>query len=79
MNRVRTEKISLLAAGGLVCVILLTLRTTGLPPGHPSANEYLNAGRSAGPGLWLAGEVFREPVRNWDWVKKFSTEINLNY
>ena len=78
MNRVRIVKISLLAAGGLVCGILLTLRTTGLSPGHPSANEYLNAGRSARPGLWLAGEVFREPVKDWDWVKKFSDPFSEN-
>ena len=39
---------------------LLVLRMTGLPPGHPSAEDYMTAGRSARPGLWLKGEVVRE-------------------
>jgi hypothetical protein len=39
----------------LILGALLTLRITGLPPGHPSAAEYANAGRSARPGLWLKG------------------------
>lgn len=78
MNRIKIIKISFLALGGLTCLILLTLRATGLAPGHPSAEEYLNAGRSARPGLWLKGEVFREPVKNWDWVKKFSNPFSEN-
>ena len=78
MNRIKIIKISFLAVGGLTCLILLTLRATGLAPGHPSADEYLNAGRSARPGLWLKGEVFREPVKNWDWVKKFSDPFSEN-
>ena len=44
MNRIKIIKISFLALGGLTCLILLTLRATGLAPGHPSADEYLNAG-----------------------------------
>jgi hypothetical protein len=55
----------------LILGALLTLRITGLPPGHPSAAEYANAGRSARPGLWLKGEVVREAVTDWDWVNQF--------
>ena len=50
-------KIGLLVVGVLIVGTLLTLRVTGLPPGHPSAEGYFNAGRSARPGLWLTGEV----------------------
>jgi len=50
----------------------LTLRVTGFPPGHPTAGDYVNAGRSARPGLWLAGEVVSEAVTNWDWVNQYS-------
>jgi len=64
-------KIGLLVVGALMAGTLLTLRVTGLEPGHPSAQEYAEAGRSARPGLWLKGEVVREPVTNWDWVDQF--------
>ena len=67
---VRILKIGLLVVGVLVVGTLLTLRVTGLPPGHPSGKEYVNAGRSARPGLWLTGEVVHEAVTNWDWVNK---------
>ena len=68
----RLLKISLLVVGVLAVGTLLTLRVTGLEPGHPSAQEYVQAGRSARPGLWLKGEVVREPMTNWDWVDQFS-------
>ena len=67
---VRILEIGLLVVGVLVVGTLLTLRVTGLPPGHPSGKEYVNAGRSARPGLWLTGEVVHEAVTNWDWVNK---------
>ena len=63
-------KIGLLVAGVFMVGTLLALRVTGLPPGHPSAQEYAKAGRSARPGLWLTGEVAHEAVTNWDWVNK---------
>ncbi len=64
-------KIGLLVVGLILVGALLTLRVTGLPPGKPSAEEYFNAGRSARPGLWLTGEVVKEPVTNWDWVDQY--------
>ena len=60
MKMMKPLKISLLVVGVLIVGTLLTLRVTGLAPGHPSAEEYANAGRSARPGLWLTGEVVRE-------------------
>jgi hypothetical protein len=68
----RPLKIGSLVVGALMVVTLSTLRVTGLEPGHPSAQEYAQAGRSARPGLWLTGEVVREAVTNWDWVDQFS-------
>lgn len=71
-------KIGVLVIGVLLVGTLLTLRITGLPPGHPSAEDYANAGRSARPGLWLAGEVVREPITNWDWVNQFDGPFGEN-
>ena len=71
-------KIGLLVVGVLAVGTLLTLRVTGLPPGHPSAGEYAKAGRSARPGLWLTGEVVHEAVTNWDWVNEFSDPFSKN-
>ena len=71
-------KISLLVVGVLMVGTLLTLRVTGLAPGHPSAEEYAKASRSARPGLWLTGEVVYEAVTNWDWVDQFSDPFSEN-
>lgn len=68
----KSLKIGLLLICLLLLGTLLTLRVTGFPPGHPSAGDYVNAGRSARPGLWLAGEVVSEAVTNWDWVNQYS-------
>jgi hypothetical protein len=68
----KSLKIGLLLIGLLLLGTLLTLRVTGFPPGHPTAGDYVNAGRSARPGLWLAGEVVSEAVTNWDWVNQYS-------
>ena len=72
MNIKKYLKIGLLVVSVTLAGTLLTLRLTGLSPGHPSAEEYANAGRSARPGLWLKGEVAREAVTNWDWVNQYS-------
>lgn len=74
----RPLKIGLLVIAVLLVGILLTLRVTGLEPGHPSAQEYAQAGRSARPGLWLTGEVVREPISNWDWVNQFDEVFGEN-
>ena len=71
-------KIGLLLAVVIIAGTLLVLRLTGLPPGHPSAEDYMTAGRSARPGLWLKGEVVREAVTNWDWVSQFGDAFAEN-
>ena len=74
------KSLKIIALVGCIFIvgILLTLRVTGLPPGHPSAEEYANAGRSARPGLWLTGDVVRKAVTNWDWVNEFSDPFGEN-
>jgi F420H(2)-dependent quinone reductase len=74
----KAVKVGLPAVGALMLGTLLALRVTGLPPGHPSADEYSKAGRSARPGLWLTGEVVHEAVTNWDWVNQFSNPFGPN-
>ena len=71
-------KIGLLLAVVIIAGTLSVLRLTGLPPGHPSAEDYMTAGRSARPGLWLKGEVVREAVTNWDWVSQFGDAFAEN-
>ena len=60
----------LLGLGVIVFGTLLTLRITGLDPEYMdyTTEEYNQRGRMTYPGLWLSGEVVREPVENWDWV-----------
>ncbi len=74
----KSLKLGLLLIGILLTGALLTLRITGLDPGHPTFEEYADAGRSARPGLWLTGEVVREPVTNWDWVNQFDDTFGEN-
>ncbi len=75
---IKVLKIGLMVVGVLLVGTLLTLRVTGLPPGHPSAQEYVSASRSARPGLWLKGEVVKEAVTNWDWVNEFGDAFSEN-
>ena len=75
---IKVLKIGLMVVGVLLLGTLLTLRVTGLPPGHPSAQEYVSASRSARPGLWLKGEVVKEAVTNWDWVNEFGDAFSEN-
>jgi hypothetical protein len=77
---VKSLKLGLLVVGALVVVTLLTLRLTGLEPAYvdPSSEEFAKSGRTARPGLWLTGEVVREPVTNWDWVNQVNDPIRKN-
>jgi hypothetical protein len=63
---VKAFKTVVLAVGALVIVTLLTLRLTGFEPAYvdPGSEEFARSGRTARPGLWLTGEVVREPVTN---------------
>ena len=76
----RALNAGLLVVGALVIVPLLTLRVIGLEPRYidPGSEEFARSGRTAWPGLWLTGEVVREPVTNWDWVNKVNDPIRKN-
>jgi len=73
-------KVGLLLVVALVAVSLLTLRVTGLEPRYidPSSAAFVESNRTAWPGLWLKGEVVREPVPNWDWVSEVNHPIRKN-
>lgn len=76
----RALKVGLLVVGAPVVVSLLTLRVTGLEPQYidPSSAAFAESGRTARAGLWLTGEVVREPVTNWDWVYEVNDPIRKN-
>lgn len=76
----RAIKIGSLGLIALVVLALLTLRVTGLEPRYidPGSPEFVESGRTAGPGLWLKGEVVREPVTNWDWVNEVRHPVRGN-
>jgi hypothetical protein len=80
ITMMRAIKIGVLAVAGLVVVALVTLRVTGLEPPYvdPASEEFVQAGRTTWPGLWLKGEVVREPVTNWDWVNQFGDTFSEN-
>ena len=71
-------KIIVLTVVPVLAGMLIVLRITGLDPGHPSFEAYAEAGRSARPGLWLTGDLAREPVTNWDWVNQFDDPFGEN-
>ena len=71
-------KVVALSVGVIMVEALFVLGITGLPPGHPSAEDYMTAGRSARPGLWLTGEVVREAVTNWDRVGQYGDAFAEN-
>ena len=64
----------LFVLGFLLLGILLTLRVTGLDPEYMdyTTEEYTQRGRMTWPGLWLSGEVVRDPVADWAWVSDVS-------
>lgn len=76
----RPIKVGLLGVAALVVVSLLTLRVTGLEPRYidPRSEAFVEADRTAGPGLWLKGEVVREAVTNWDWINDVNDPIRGN-
>ena len=74
----KSLKIGLLVVGALMVGTLMIIRMIGLAPGHPTAEEYADAGRSARPGMRMAGEVVREVVPNWDWGNQFSDAFGEN-
>lgn len=76
----RVIKIGLLVVVALVVVALATLRVTGMEPPYvdPGSEEFVKSGRTTWPGLWLSGEVVREPVTNWDWVNQVNDPIRKN-
>ena len=65
---------ALLGVGFLLFGALLILRVTGLDPEYMdyTTEEYNQRGRMTLPGLWLSGELVREPVTDWSWVSDVS-------
>ena len=66
----RTLAKTLLVLTFLLLSALFMLRITGLDPEYMdyTTQEYNERGRMTLPGLWLSGEVVKEPIENWDWV-----------
>ena len=65
---------ALLGVGFLLFGALLIMRVTGLDPEYMdyTTQEYNQRGRMTLPGLWLSGELVREPVTDWSWVSDVS-------
>ena len=68
----RPLKIGVLLIVALAGLALLTLRITGFDPPYLDArsDEFAERGRTGYPGLWLSGEVVREPVTDWEWGER---------
>ena len=77
MNKLRIAIIAVLLL--LICSIA-TLRVTGLEPEYMdyTTEAYNQRGRMTYPGLWLKGELVREPVDNWDWVQDVKHPVRGN-
>jgi len=43
-----------------------------------TTEAYNQRGRMTYPGLWLKGELVREPVDNWDWVQDVEHPVRGN-
>ncbi|MEQ8954230.1 MAG: hypothetical protein RL120_08865 [Gammaproteobacteria bacterium] len=58
----------------------MTLRIIGLDPPYLDATspKFAERGRTGYPGLWLSGEVVREPVNNWDWINQVNDPVRGN-
>lgn len=72
--------IGVLLIAAFAGLALLTLRLTGFDPPYLAANSeaFSERGRTGYPGLWLSGEVAREPVTDWDWVSEVDDPIRGN-
>ena len=59
---------------------LVSLSITGLEPEYMdyTSEAYNQRGRMTYPGLWLKGEVVREPMENWDWVLEVDHPVRGN-
>jgi len=77
MNKLR---IVIIAALLLLICSIATLRVTGLEPEYMdyTTEAYNQRGRMTYPGLWLKGELVREPVANWDWVQDVEHPVRGN-
>jgi hypothetical protein len=73
-------KIGVGATAVLLAGILAILRVTGLEPEYMdyTTEAYNQRGRMTYPGLWLTGEVVREPVDDWNWVQEVSHPVRGN-
>ncbi|MFN7915243.1 MAG: hypothetical protein U0Q55_07880 [Vicinamibacterales bacterium] len=76
----RALKLALTAIVVILVAVLGTLRVTGLEPPwlDPNSPEFVKAARTNRPGLWLAGEVVREPVTNWDFINQVNDPVTKN-
>ena len=76
----RIWKIGVPTIVALAGLTLLTLRLTGFDPPYLDAGseEFVERGRTGYPGLWLSGEVVREPVTSWDWVNEVNDPVRGN-
>lgn len=76
----RKITISLLALLALVTITLFTLRLTGLEPRYvdPASPAFAEAGRTGGWGLWLKGEVVKEPIDDWNWTLRVNDPVRGN-
>jgi hypothetical protein len=61
-------KIALLVMVGILALVLLTLRVTGLEPEYLDLNQLRAHHMIARPGLWLKGEVVTTPVTDWSFI-----------
>ena len=69
-----------LAAGALTVISLSILRFTGLEPRYidPRAEAFAENNRTAGPGLWLKGELVRDTITNWDFINEVDDPVRGN-
>ena len=76
----RLLKIGIPLVATVAVLALLTLRVIGFDPPYLDArsDEFAERGRTGYPGLWLSGEVVREPVSNWDWVNDVNDPVRGN-